>query len=221
MAGSFRDMISVKNYTLSPKAVSEELAHKVDSFDPMAENRAMGATDTMALYTMALLSYISFLSSSPVTTLATPSLASQENNSDLNDDDSDDIIPDLADISSASSKDTFRPSSVMNLRPVAPSCAISGSPGVNSVIIHSPTLPSSPAVSSSSNFPNNLFTLSDLEYRNLDYIQADSTIYANDSTWRWWNYLVKHQGAIPKARRVAMKDSCQETQDLRSILTMT
>ncbi|THY09234.1 hypothetical protein D6D02_06825 [Aureobasidium pullulans] len=106
-------MISVKNYTLSPKAVSEELAHKVDSFDPMAENRAMGATDTMALYTMALLSYISFLSSSPVTTLATPSLASQENNSDLNDDDSDDIIPDLADISSASSKDTFRPSSVM------------------------------------------------------------------------------------------------------------
>ncbi|THV87849.1 hypothetical protein D6D26_10020 [Aureobasidium pullulans] len=106
-------MNSVKNYTLTPKAVSEEHAHKVDSFDPMAENRAMGATNTMALYTMALLSYISFLPSSPVITLATPSLASQENNSDLNDDDSDDsddIIPNLVNISSASSKDTFRPS---------------------------------------------------------------------------------------------------------------
>ncbi|THW55105.1 hypothetical protein D6D20_09734 [Aureobasidium pullulans] len=61
-----------------------------------------------ATNTMALLGYISFLSSSPIVTLATPSLASQENNSDLDDDDdSDDIIPDLADISSASSKDTF------------------------------------------------------------------------------------------------------------------
>lgn len=85
MTGSFRDMNSVKNYTLSPKAVSEELAHKVNSFDPMAENRAMGATDTMALYTIALLGYVSFLFSSPVITLATPSLASQEDNSNLDD----------------------------------------------------------------------------------------------------------------------------------------
>ncbi|THX09129.1 hypothetical protein D6D13_06181 [Aureobasidium pullulans] len=211
-------MNSVKNYTLSPKAVSEELAHKVDSFDPMAENRAMGATNTMALYTMALLSYISFLSSSPVVTLATPSLASQDDDSDLNDDDdddSDDIIPDLADISSASSKDTFpciirhqscsffakehtasppTPTSMTTFfmtsikgiaPPPAPSCTISGSPVVDSVITHSPILPSSPAVSSFPNSPNNLFTLSDLKHRNLDYIQADSTIYANDSTWRW------------------------------------
>ncbi|THW13974.1 hypothetical protein D6D23_09566 [Aureobasidium pullulans] len=118
-------MDSVKNYTLSPKAVSEKLADKVNSFDPMAENhdelivkwdgdstvssewsfnmtpkedvtdpfekfsdddypaisrdifdklnRTMGATNTMALYTTALLSYISFLSSSPVITLATVS----------------------------------------------------------------------------------------------------------------------------------------------------
>lgn len=147
-------MNSVKNYTPSPKAVSEDLAHKVDSFDRMAENhdelivecdgdstvssewsfnmipkedvtdpfdkfsgddypaisrdtfdkfdRTMGATNTMALYTMALLSYVSFLSSSPVITLATPSLASQDDDSDL-----DDTIPDLADISSASSKDMF------------------------------------------------------------------------------------------------------------------
>lgn len=35
---------------------------------------------------------------------------------------------------------------------------------------HSPTLPSSPAVGPSFNSPNNLFTLSDLECRNLDYI---------------------------------------------------
>lgn len=156
MADSFRDVNSVKNYTLTLKAVSEKLADKVNSFDPMAENhdelivewdgdstvssewsfnmnpkedvtypfekfsdddypaitrdtfdklnRTMGATNTMALYTTALLSYISFLSSSPVITLATPSLASQENNSNLDDDDT---IPNLADISSASSKDTF------------------------------------------------------------------------------------------------------------------
>ncbi|TIA49099.1 hypothetical protein D6C77_09685 [Aureobasidium pullulans] len=162
----------------------------------MAENRAMGATDTMALYTMALLGYISFLSSSPVITLATPSLASQENNSNLDDDDT---IPNLADISSASSKDTF-PSIISHgfAPPLAPSCAICGSPVVDSVIIHSPILPSSPAVSSFPNSPNNLFTLSDLEHRNPDYIQAHSTIYANDSTWRWWDHLVKHRGAIPK-----------------------
>ncbi|THZ11653.1 hypothetical protein D6C91_09112 [Aureobasidium pullulans] len=120
----------MQNYTPFPKAVSEELAHKVNFFDPMAENhdelivewdvvlqhgplkedvidpfdkfsdddypaisrdtlekfdRTMGATNTMALYTTALLSYISFLSSSPIVTLATPSLASQEDNSDLDD----------------------------------------------------------------------------------------------------------------------------------------
>ncbi|THX49634.1 hypothetical protein D6D08_09939 [Aureobasidium pullulans] len=158
----------------------------------MAENRAMGATDTMALYTMALLGYISFLSSSPVITLATPSLASQENNSNLDDDDT---IPNLADISSASSKDTpptptstttfFMTLSKGVAPPLAPSCAICGSPVVDSVIIHSPILPSSPAVSSFPNSPNNLFTLSDLKHRDPDYIQADSTIYANDSTWRW------------------------------------
>ena len=50
---------------------------------------------------------------------------------------------------------------------------------------HSPTLPSSPAVDFSPNSPNNLFTLSDLEHRGSDYIQAHSTIYANDSAWRW------------------------------------
>ncbi|TIA37087.1 hypothetical protein D6C79_08162 [Aureobasidium pullulans] len=38
MTGSFRDMNSVKNYTLTPKAISEKLADKVNSFDPMAEN---------------------------------------------------------------------------------------------------------------------------------------------------------------------------------------
>lgn len=31
-------MNSVKNYTPSPKAISENLAHKVDFFDPIAEN---------------------------------------------------------------------------------------------------------------------------------------------------------------------------------------
>ncbi|THW07879.1 hypothetical protein D6D24_09480 [Aureobasidium pullulans] len=269
-------MNSVKNYTLSPKAVSEKLADKVNSFDPMAENhdelivkwdgdstvssewsfnmtpkedvtdpfekfsdddypaisgdtlekfdRTMGATNTMALYTTALLSYISFLSSSPVITLATPSLASQENNLDLDDDDSDDIIPDLADISSASSKDTFpciirhqscsffakghtasplTPTStttffMTSIKEFTPRCSLF--PVVDSVITRSHTLPSSPAVSSFPNSPNNLFTLSDLEHRNLGYMQADSTIYANDSTWRWWNYLIKHRGAIPKLR---------------------
>ncbi|THV64124.1 hypothetical protein D6D28_10141 [Aureobasidium pullulans] len=198
--------MAVKNYTLSPKAVSEELAHKVDSFDPMAENRAMGATNTMALYTMALLGCVSFLSSSPIVTLPTPSLASQEDNSDFDDDDSDDIIPNLADISSASSKDTFRPSVgsffakgqprepalhqlqrhdffITYIKEFTPRCSLF--PGVNSVIIHSPTLPSSPAVSSFPNSPNNLFTLSDLKHCNHGYIQADSIIYANDSTWRW------------------------------------
>lgn len=38
IADSFRDMNLVKDYTPSPKAISEELAHKVNSFDPMAEN---------------------------------------------------------------------------------------------------------------------------------------------------------------------------------------
>ncbi|THW81814.1 hypothetical protein D6D15_10515 [Aureobasidium pullulans] len=181
-----------------------------DTFDKF--DRTMGATNTMALYTMALLGYISFLSSSPVITLATPSLASQDDDSDLDDDD---IIPNLVNISSASSKDTFpciirhqscsfftkghtasppTPTSTttffMTLSkgvapPPAPSCAISGSPVVDSVITHSHTLPSSPAVDSYPNSPNNLFTLSDLEHRDPDYIQADSTIYANDSTWRW------------------------------------
>ncbi|KAG2169940.1 hypothetical protein JADG_009682 [Aureobasidium aubasidani] len=202
-------MNSVKNYTPSPKAISEELAHKVNPFDPMAENhdelivecdgdstvssewsfdmtpsrrmspipsasslfdRTMGATNTMALYTTALLGYISFLPSSPVITLATPSLASQEDNSDL-----DDTIPNLVNIESAA----------RNIRPVASSCTICGSPVVDSVIIRSPTLPSSPAVNSYPNSPNALFTLSDLKHCNPGYIQAHSTIYANDSTWRW------------------------------------
>ncbi|TIA12766.1 hypothetical protein D6C80_06679 [Aureobasidium pullulans] len=202
MADSFRDVNSVKNYTLTLKAVSEKLADKVNSFDPMAENhdeliedvtdpfekfsdddypaifrdifdklnRTMGATNTMALYTTALLGYISFLPSSPVITLATPSLASQEDNSDL-----DDTIPNLVNIESAA----------RNIRPVASSCTICGSPVVDSVIIRSPTLPSSPAVNSYPNSPNALFTLSDLKHRDPDYIQAHSTIYANDSTWRW------------------------------------
>ncbi|THZ99791.1 hypothetical protein D6C82_04930 [Aureobasidium pullulans] len=210
MAGSFRDMISVKNYTLSPKAVSEELAHKVDSFDPMAENRAMGATNTMALYTTALLGYVSFLSSSPVITLATPSLASQDNDSDLNDDDSDDIIPNGSWTSRAPAQ------KILSVhQSVASSPMTTASPPTRTSTTtffmtsikkslpttHSHTLPSSPAVSSFPNSPNNLFTLSDLKHRDPGYIQADSTIYANDSTWRWWNYLVKHQGAIPKARR--------------------
>ncbi|THY36659.1 hypothetical protein D6C98_10849 [Aureobasidium pullulans] len=230
MADSFRDVNSVKNYTLSPKAVSEKLADKVNSFDPMAENhdelivkwdgdstvsslfdRTMGATNTMALYTTALLGYVSFLSSSPVITLATPSLASQDNDSDLNDDDSDDIIPNGSWTSRApaqkilsvhqsvasspmttaspptpTSTTTFFMTSIKGIAPPpTPSCAICGSPVVDSVITHSPILPSSPAVSSFPNSPNNLFTLSDLKHRNLDYIQADSTIYANDSTWRW------------------------------------
>ncbi|THY86706.1 hypothetical protein D6C95_07517 [Aureobasidium pullulans] len=188
-----------------------------DIFDKL--NRTMGATNTMALYTTALLGYISFLPSSPVITLATPSLASQEDNSDL-----DDTIPNLVNIESAASspKDNSEPTYTnfnddflhdlhqRSAPPPAPSCTISGGPVVDSAITHSHTLPSSLAVSSFPNSPNNLFTLSDLKHRNLDYIQADSTIYANDSTWRWWNDLVKHQGAIPKARRGAMKDSCQE-----------
>ncbi|TIA37086.1 hypothetical protein D6C79_08161 [Aureobasidium pullulans] len=167
-----------------------------DTFDKL--NRIMGATNIMALYTIALLSYISFLSSSPVINLPTPSLTSQEDDSDLDDDDdddddddSDDIIPDLVNISSASSKDTLHPSSRAHLHqlqrhdffitsikgitpPPAPSCAICGSPVVDSP--HRRFFPNS---------PNNLFTLSDLEHRNPGYMQAHSTIYANDSAWRW------------------------------------
>ncbi|TIA28248.1 hypothetical protein D6C78_10831, partial [Aureobasidium pullulans] len=166
-------------------------------------NCTMGATNTMAL-----LGYVSFLSSSPIVTLATPSLTSQEDNSDLDDDD---IIPNGSTTASpltSTPTTTFFMTSIKGVAPPpAPSCAICGSPVVDSVIIRSPTLPSSPAVSSFPNSPNNLFTLSDLKHRDPDYIQAHSTIYANDSTWRWWNYLVKHQGAIPKARRGAIKDS--------------
>ncbi|KEQ79640.1 hypothetical protein M438DRAFT_339641 [Aureobasidium pullulans EXF-150] len=189
-------MNSVKNYTPSPKAISEELAHKVDFFDPMAENRTMGAINTMALYTTALLGYVSFLSSSPVITLATPSLASQEDNSDLDDD----IIPNgsffakgqqRAHLHQLERHDFFITSIKGITPPPAPSCAICGSPVMDSVIIHSHTLPSSPAVDFSPNSPNNLFTLSDLEHRDPDYIQADSIIYANDSTWRWWNFLLE------------------------------
>ncbi|THZ55227.1 hypothetical protein D6C85_10700 [Aureobasidium pullulans] len=174
----------------------------------------MGATNTMALYTTALLGYISFLPSSPVITLATPSLASQEDNSDL-----DDIIPDLLlrQRTTARARPTPTPTTTFFMTsikgiapPPAPSCTISGSPVVESVIIHSPTLPSSPAVSSFPNSPNNLFTLSDLKHRDPDYIQADSTIYANDSTWRWWNYLVKHRGSSLKHDRGAIKHSYRE-----------
>ncbi|THX47222.1 hypothetical protein D6D06_09722 [Aureobasidium pullulans] len=212
-------MNSVKNYTPSPKAISEELAHKVNPFDPMAENhdelivecdgdstvssewsfdmtpsrrmspipsasslfdRTMGATNTMALYTMALLGYISFLPSSPVITLATPSLASQEDNSDL-----DDTIPNGSEpaLHQLQRHDFFMTSIKGITSPPAPSCTICGSPVVDSVITHSHTLPSSPAVSSFPNSPNNLFTLSDLKHRDPNYIQAHSTIYANDSTW--------------------------------------
>ncbi|THX75522.1 hypothetical protein D6D05_06480 [Aureobasidium pullulans] len=219
-------MNSVKNYTPSPKAISEELAHKVNPFDLMAENhdelivecdgdstvssdwsfdmtpsrrmspipsasslfdRTMGATNTMALYTTALLGYISFLPSSPVITLATPSLASQEDNSDL-----DDTIPNgsfftkghTASPPTPTSTTTFFMTSIKGIAPPpAPSCTICGSPVVDSVITHSHTLPSSPAVSSFPNSPNNLFTLSDLKHRDPNYIQAHSTIYANDSTW--------------------------------------
>jgi len=48
-------------------AISRDISDKL--------NRTMGATDTMALYTIALLGYVSFLSSSPIVTLATPSSA--------------------------------------------------------------------------------------------------------------------------------------------------
>ncbi|THW33847.1 hypothetical protein D6D22_08912 [Aureobasidium pullulans] len=136
----------------------------------------MGATNTMALYTTALLGYISFLPSSPVITLATPSLASQEDNSDL-----DDIIPDLVNISSASSKDTFRPSVGSFFAKGQPR-----EPALHQLQRHdffityikefTPRCSLFPAVSSFPNSPNNLFTLSDLKHRNLGYIQADSTI---------------------------------------------
>ncbi|THY46950.1 hypothetical protein D6C97_08140 [Aureobasidium pullulans] len=227
MADSFRDVNSVKNYTLTLKAVSEKLADKngmvdstvssewsfnmtpkedvIDPFDKFSDDdypaisrdtfdkfdRTMGATNTMALYTMALLGYISFLSSSPVITLATPSLASQDDDSDLDDDD---IIPNLLlrQRTTARARPTPTPSTTFFMTsskgvapPPAPSCTICGSPVVDSVITHSHTLPSSLAVAPSSNFPNSLFTLSDLEHRDPDYIQAHSTIYANDSTWRW------------------------------------
>ncbi|THY69414.1 hypothetical protein D6C87_06496 [Aureobasidium pullulans] len=152
----------------------------------------MGATDTMALYTTVLLSYISFLSSSPIVTLATPSLTSQDDDSDL-----DDIIPDLADIESAGQLKRYSPSIISHVasspkdtqraRPTPTSTTTFFMTSIKESLptTHSPTLPSSPAVSSFPNSPNNLFTLSDLKHRDPDYIQAHSTIYANDSTWRW------------------------------------
>ncbi|THY18166.1 hypothetical protein D6D00_08200 [Aureobasidium pullulans] len=138
----------------------------------------MGATNTMALYTTALLSYVSFLSSSPVITLATPSLASQEDNSDL-----DDIIPNGSFFAKGhtASPPTPTPSTTFFMTSIKKSLPTT----------HSPTLPSSPAVDFSPNSPNNLFTLSDFKHRDPDYIQAHSTIYANDSTWRWRNLLLE------------------------------
>ncbi|KAL2025642.1 hypothetical protein VTO58DRAFT_103868 [Aureobasidium pullulans] len=230
MVDSCRDMNSVKNYTPSPKAISEELAHKVNPFDPMAENhdelivecdgdstvssewsfdmtpsrrmspipsasslfdRTMGATNTMALYTTALLGYISFLPSSPVITLATPSLASQEDNSDL-----DDTIPNLVNIESAGQLKRYV--SIHHQ-----SCSFFAKGHTASPLTSTPTTTFfmtsskeytprcfllyylSPAVNSYPNSPNALFTLSDLKHCNPGYIQAHSTIYANDSTWRW------------------------------------
>ncbi|THW39411.1 hypothetical protein D6D21_07338 [Aureobasidium pullulans] len=205
MADSFRDVNSVKNYTLTLKAVSEKLADKngmvdstvssewsfnmtpkedvIDPFDKFSDDdypaisrdtfdkfdRTMGATDTMAL-----LGYVSFLSSSPIVTLATPSLASQEDNSDL-----DNTIPNGSFFTKGHTASPPTPTStttlVMTLSkgvapPLAPSCAICGSPVVDSVITRSPTLPSSLAVGPSFNSPNKLFTLSDLKHRDPDYI---------------------------------------------------
>ncbi|THX27096.1 hypothetical protein D6D10_09557 [Aureobasidium pullulans] len=171
MADSFRDMNSVKNYTPSPKAISEELAHKSSPLplhlSPPRKITQISTTTTSSLMAREYLerqlkryspSIISHVASSPKNTQrARPT---------------------------PTSTTTFFMTSIKKSLPTT----------------HSPTLPSSLAVGPSFNSPNKLFTLSDLKHRNLGYIQAHSTIYANDSTWRWWNYLVKHQGAMPKAR---------------------
>ncbi|THV80879.1 hypothetical protein D6D29_05825 [Aureobasidium pullulans] len=185
----------MQNCTLTPKAISEELADKVNSFDRMAENHDGLIVECDGDSTVS--SEWSF-NMTPKEDVTNPFGKFSDNDSDLNDDDSDDIIPNLADISSASSKDTFpsiishvasspkdtqraRPTptptttffmtSIKEVRPRQLLLVLfSGSPVVDSVITRSPTLPSRLAVAPPFNFPNNLLTLSDLEHRNLDYI---------------------------------------------------